>query len=136
MLKRDAARERGRKGEDAAAAFLQRAGATVLARNWRSGPLEVDIICLHEGFLVFAEVKTREKNGMTRPDEALTPAKKDKLLRAARLYLLEHDAWDAPCRFDLVCVYCAGELCEVEHYPHAFDLTDLMGGGDAAWQPW
>ena len=136
MLKRGAADTRGRRGEDAAAAFLERTGAKILARNWRSGRLEVDIICIHEGTLVFVEVKTRDKNGMTRPDEALTATKKTRLIRAARNYIAKHAAWDSPCRFDLICVSCDRETCDVEHYPHAFDLTDFMGGGNAAWQPW
>lgn len=136
MLKRTPAQERGRRGEDAAAAFLERAGATILERNWRFGHLEVDIICTLEEFLVFVEVKARDKNGMIRPDEALTLAKKAKLVRAAQCYLTAHDAWSSPCRFDLICVRCDCETCEVEHYPHAFDLTDIMGSGNAAWQPW
>lgn len=136
MLKHAVAHERGRQGEDAAVVFLEQLGGTILERNWRSGHLEVDIICILEDFLVFVEVKARAKNSMIRPDEALTSAKKAKLVRAAQSYLTEHDAWRFPCRFDLVCVRCDCETCEVEHFPHAFELTDIMGSGNAAWQPW
>lgn len=137
MLKKHAAaRKRGRNGEDAAATFLKEAGAEILVQNWHSGHLEIDIICRHNGILIFTEVKTRDKNSMIRPDEALTAAKKEKLIRAATIYLTENNAWGIPCRFDLICVRCNGKNCEVEHYPHAFDQTDIMGSGNATWQPW
>ncbi|MGJ3521588.1 YraN family protein [Nitratidesulfovibrio sp. D1] len=126
----------GARGEEAAARLLAKRGLRVLARNWRHGGLELDIVCDDRGTLVFVEVKTRAASGPARPDEALTPAKRGKLVRAARQYLAAHDAWDRPCRFDLVCVVHDGATLTLEHYPHAFDLTASLGGGDAAWQPW
>ena len=126
----------GARGEEAAAQLLAQRGLRVLARNWRHGGLELDIVCDDRGTLVFVEVKTRAANGPARPDEALTPAKRGKLVRAARHYLAAHDAWDRPCRFDLVCVVHDGATLTLEHYPHAFDLTASLGGGDPAWQPW
>lgn len=126
----------GARGEEAAARLLAQRGLRVLARNWRHGGLELDIVCDDRGTLVFVEVKTRAASGPARPDEALTPAKRGKLVRAARQYLAAHDAWDRPCRFDLVCVVHDGATLTLEHYPHAFDLTASLGGGDAAWQPW
>lgn len=126
----------GARGEEAAARLLAKRGLRVLARNWRHGGLELDIVCDDRDTLVFVEVKTRAAGGPARPDEALTPAKRGKLVRAARQYLAAHDAWDRPCRFDLVCVVHDGATLTLEHYPHAFDLTASLGGGDAAWQPW
>ena len=35
----------GRAGEDAAATLLHARGMRILARNWRSGPLELDLVC-------------------------------------------------------------------------------------------
>lgn len=126
----------GSAGEDAAAAFLERAGVRILHRNWRSGHLELDIVCLYEGFLVFVEVKTRAINGMTHPAEHVGPAKRRHLIQAARRYLAVNSAWERPCRFDVVCVWKEGREYRVEHYPDAFELADTLGGGNAAWQPW
>lgn len=50
----------GRAGEDAAATLLHSHGMCILARNWRSGPLELDLVCREGDTLVFVEVKTRE----------------------------------------------------------------------------
>ena len=49
----------GRFGEDIAARFLQRRGATVLARNVRVGRDEIDLVVALEGSLIAVEVKTR-----------------------------------------------------------------------------
>ena len=49
----------GERGEDAAAAFLDRIGMTVVERNWRTTAGEVDIIALDGDEVVFCEVKTR-----------------------------------------------------------------------------
>ena len=94
--KSDAARppasQTGAAGEDAAAALLSRMGWTILARNWRSGHLELDIVAKEGDVLVFVEVKTRAKDGMQAPYEALNAVKKERLLRGARAWLAEHDA--------------------------------------------
>ncbi|MFD2772486.1 YraN family protein [Cellulomonas phragmiteti] len=49
----------GRYGEDVAAAFVARAGWTVLARNWRCPEGELDIVALDGDEVVAVEVKTR-----------------------------------------------------------------------------
>ena len=49
----------GKAGEDAAAAYLESLGHEILARGWRNGHLEVDIISETEKYLHFVEVKTR-----------------------------------------------------------------------------
>lgn len=126
----------GRAGEDAAAEFLRTKGLKVVVRNWRSGGLELDLICRDGDTLVFVEVKTRGRGSLGRPSDGLGGAKQAKLARAASLYLSETDSWDAACRFDLVSVTETGEGMRLEHLPHAFDLTAALGGGHATWQPW
>lgn len=129
----------GKHGENAAATFLQKAGYTLVARNWREkkrGSTELDIICLDGDTLVFVEVKTRRSGSMQTPCEALTAAKKRNIARAAQQYVTQTDGWEHPCRFDLIAVQQQGSSYEVEHYIHAFDLSEIMGGGHTAWQPW
>ncbi len=137
---RSAART-GAKGEEAAAAMLRNMGWRILARNWRSGHLELDIVAEDHGELVFVEVKTRAKDGMTQPYEALSAVKKERLLRAAKAWIAEHDAWEKPCRFDLVCVLAAKEHYRtelmsnvIEHAEHG--TRHPVGGGHSSWQPW
>ncbi len=126
---------RGRAGEEAAAQLLIRAGMRILARNWRYGRFELDLVCRDGNTLVFVEVRTRAAGGMLLPAESLTPAKKRHFLHAARAYLAENDQWNCPCRFDVVCVIDAGETLQLNHYRHV-DLSEFMGGGNTSWQPW
>ena len=57
-------------------------------------------------------------------------------VKAARAYLSASGEWDVPCRFDLVCVRDAGATFELDYYRPVFDISEIMGSGDAAWQPW
>lgn len=136
-----AAARTGTEGEEKAATLLLHMGWHILARNWRSGHLELDIVAQEGDTLVFVEVKTRAEDGMQRPYEALTPVKKQRLLRAAQAWLAEHDAWDSPCRFDLVCVKAKGGTYQTELIRNVIEYTDLgtrnaVGGGNSSWQPW
>ena len=51
--------ERGALGEAWGAWYYQRRGAEVLARNWRGGGGELDLVLREGDVLVIAEVKTR-----------------------------------------------------------------------------
>ncbi len=79
--------ERGRTGEDVAAAFLHGEGWTILDRNWRAGHSEIDIVALHGGIVAFVEVKTRADTGAGDPLEAVTPRKRREVERAASAWL-------------------------------------------------
>ncbi|KAB1441738.1 YraN family protein [Pseudodesulfovibrio senegalensis] len=113
-------RRRGRMGEDAAARYLRSEGYRVLERNWRSGRLELDLVCRHGDTLVFVEVKTRGAGSRGTPADGLDRTKMRNLVRAAHLYLAEHECWDEPCRFDLVAVLETGDGLELDHVPDAF----------------
>jgi hypothetical protein len=49
----------GAAWENAAAEYLKRQGAVILARNYRRGPGEVDLIARMDGYVAFIEVKQR-----------------------------------------------------------------------------
>jgi putative endonuclease len=82
MAERAAARV-GARGEDLAAAELERQGMTILARNWRCPTGEIDIVATEvvdgRQTLVFCEVKCRTGLGFGAPLEAITHAKVRKL---------------------------------------------------------
>lgn len=130
------ASERGRVGEDAAADFLQHRGLRIIERNWRWGPLELDMICRDGATLVFVEVRLRRARGLVAPVCSITPAKRHNLIRAARAYLAREGDPDTPCRFDLVCVVDTGATLQLEHHRHVLALCETVGSGDASWQPW
>ncbi|WP_241159444.1 MULTISPECIES: YraN family protein [unclassified Desulfovibrio] len=137
MLKRDGSHiVLGRRGEEAACGLLRRAGLRILDRNWRAGRLELDIVCQDGATVVFVEVKTRSSAERGGPEGALTPAKQRSLSRAAQAWLAAHGAWEAPCRFDVVCLVARDGTFSAEHYRHAFDFAPPLDRRHAAWQPW
>jgi putative endonuclease len=88
--------------------------------------------------LIFVEVKTRAKGGMSSPADGVTMEKRRRLARAAAEYLSRHKLWSRPCRFDLVLVAFTddGKEPEIEHIENAFEVTDALGRRHASWQPW
>ena len=143
-LSPDGMRSRPAAGWDnltrAAARYLTDRGFVLLARNWRQGRLELDMVCRDRDTLVFVEVKSRRRDAVARPDEALTPRKRRTLVRAARAWLAATGEWSRPCRFDVVSVLADDtDTLQLEHIPHAFDLDDAgtaVDRGHAPWQPW
>lgn len=77
----------GQLGEAATATYLRRNGYQILARNWRNGRYEIDLIATRAGTLHFVEVKTRKEQGLTAPEDAITPQKRLALRYAARAFL-------------------------------------------------
>lgn len=120
-----AARQRGgaigKRGEDLAAAWLQRHGYTILERNWRRPCGELDVIAERDGELIGVEVKTRSSVAMGEPEEAVTSAKQRKLLLTMQTYLMEAGAEQRPYRLDVLAVRLApnGGHLETRHYPAA-----------------
>ncbi len=94
----------GRRGEQAAAAYLQAKGYTILARNLRCGRGEIDILAARDGLLVFVEVRTRRSSRFLSPEESVTPRKQAHLLAAAESYLQEHPDSPETWQFDLIAV--------------------------------
>ncbi|MFV0421166.1 YraN family protein [Oleidesulfovibrio sp.] len=115
----------GQLGEEAAAAYLSAKGMRILARNWRHKQLELDIIARDGETVVFAEVKTRDAQGMGSPHEALTRSKRQRLAKAASQWLTVNQMWDQPCRFDLVCVSTDTD----SKYWHTVTLQDAQAAG-------
>lgn len=138
---RSPAIRRGTQGEEAAVRMLLSLGWNILARNWRSRHLELDIVAEEQDVLVFVEVKTRAEGGMQQPYEALTAVKKQCLFRAAQAWMKTHDAWGRSCRFDLVCVVASSGNYQTELIRNVIDYGEQnawnsVGGGHSSWQPW
>ena len=111
--------ELGRIGEDEACYYLVHKGYCLRDRNWRFGHLEIDIVAELFGEIIFVEVKSRRHNEMGEAFRAVTLAKKQNLLAAAREYM-KQNRLDAPCRFDIVTVVGEQVPFEVTHYPFAY----------------
>lgn len=116
--------ELGRRGEDAAAKYLEKSGYAVISRNERIGRIETDIICEGDGHTVFCEVKTRtpasKKYG--RPSAAVDRKKRENLIRFAEAYIRSKKAagaFLAPPRIDVVEVYIDGKDVKIHHMKNA-----------------
>lgn len=94
----------GSRGERSAERFLRRRGHRVVGRNFTCAVGEIDLITLDGDTIVFVEVKTRASDEAADVADAAGPVKWRRVERAARTYLRQHDAQNAPARFDLVTV--------------------------------
>lgn len=111
----------GQKGEDRAAHFLAGQGYKILERNYRTRAGEIDLIALHEGMVVFVEVKTRTSSLFGAPELAVTPRKQQRMAKAALGYLRSRKLYQMPCRFDVVAINAAAER-ELELIQNAFEM--------------
>ena len=113
----------GNFGEDCAAQFLETAGYTIVARNFRIRSAEIDIIAQRDGVLAFVEVKARSNIRHGLPSEAVTFRKQKKIIEAAGVFLQDEKFCDCACRFDVVEVYLNGERVEeINHIENAFEV--------------
>jgi len=94
---------RGRHWEAVAAEFLEDRGLVVLARGYRCRLGEIDLVCSDRRTLVIVEVRARGSGALTRAAESIGPAKRARIVRATRHFLMRRSEWrDAPVRFDVV----------------------------------
>ncbi len=111
----------GERGEDAAAAYLERIGMTVVERNWRCQAGEVDIIALDERTVVLCEVKTRRTAAKGTPEAAVTPAKQRRYAKLAAAYLQASGTEDLDLRFDVITLLViAPDRALLRHHRAAF----------------
>lgn len=96
--------ELGRWGESRAARFLERRGWTILARNYRFGRREVDIVVRRGDLIAFVEVKTRAGLGYGAPQESITALKRREVEAVAAQFLARHGLHDLSVRFDAVAI--------------------------------
>lgn len=114
----------GRVAEATAAAFLRRAGLTIVERNVRFDAGEIDLVCRDQGVVVFVEVKCRRAGWDAAPAAAVSWHKQRRLTRLAQLYLKWRRLDGVRCRFDVVSVTLTGRgMLEVRHVPSAFEAV-------------
>jgi len=94
----------GREGEDIASLLLEENSLRILERNVRYPDGEIDIIADDHGTTVFVEVKRRKDATLGTPAEAVTPRKRERVIRAARRWLAAHPGRAGAVRFDVVAI--------------------------------
>ena len=116
----DDRRRIGAAGEDAAAAWYEAQGYTVVARNWRVRDGEIDIVARHNRTLVFCEVKTRSSDRFGTPAEAISHTKQMRLRRLAVQFLKASPQPGCALRFDVAAVKPGAHAPHVEIVENAF----------------
>jgi len=113
--------ETGRKGEALAADHLESRGWEVLARNYRAGPKEIDLVVSRGDTVAFVEVKTRATDTGGTLLEPIDRTKRRLVLAAARRWIYEFGRVGAYYRFDAVGVSVRPDhAIEIEHVPDAW----------------
>ncbi|WP_308753513.1 YraN family protein [uncultured Anaerotruncus sp.] len=125
-------RRRGTLGEEFAAKKLAEAGYEILARNWRSGRNEIDLILQKGGVIAFVEVKTRAQNALAAPAASVAKAQRRRIALAAVAYLRERGIYNTGAvqpRFDLFEVVTerpgSNVVTRWAHLAGAYDTGDL-----------
>jgi putative endonuclease len=114
-------REKGREGEEIAAAYLESKGYTLLEQNYFFERAEVDIVA-HDGkSIIFVEVKMRKNTTFGKPAESITQKKQQLVMKAARAWLYERKMSGSPVRFDVIAIVKQpGGAPDIQHFEHAF----------------
>ncbi|MCG9879945.1 MAG: YraN family protein [Bacteroidia bacterium] len=110
--------ETGRLGEDLAAQHLVKKGYEIVAKNYRAGRVEIDLICRKDRLWVFVEVKSRF-NALVQPELAVDYAKQRNIARAANAYLMRANIQD-PIQFDIIAINFFHGKIDLVHFEDAF----------------
>lgn len=117
------ARDTGNWGEDKAASYLKKHGYKVVDRNCRYRQGEIDIVAEKKDLVVFVEVKTRKNSDYAEAREFVTPAKQNRVIIAAQLWMQANSCEKQP-RFDVIEVYSPngdkGFNIKINHIENAF----------------
>lgn len=118
----------GKRGEDEACFYLQKNGHRIIARNWRDGHYELDIISLTEGVLHIVEVKTRTAPAAAPPELNVDYRKRSKIVAGAKRFLHSKEFYSLPAKdleviFDVITVVIDNDKPIIEYYTKAFIPT-------------
>jgi putative endonuclease len=113
----------GRLCEETAASHLVRAGWRIIARNYRFGHREIDIIARRGRVVAFVEVKGRRTAEWGHPLEAVTARKRREIERVAAQWVARFGRTGLVYRFDAIAVVrIVGEHASIEHVEDAWRL--------------
>jgi len=109
---------KGRAAEDVAAAWLAAGGWSVVARNWKRGRGELDIVAAKAGVLAVVEVKAIDAYGLESVGTSVGPNKRRRIVETSKLFLSAHREFSsATVRYDVATV-SGGALAD--YFENAF----------------
>lgn len=116
----------GKWGEEQACEYLQRKGYFIIDRDWKYGrsKRDIDIVCKTPDLttVVFVEVKSRAKEELTDPEDAVDLRKIAHLGRAADNYVKLYNITEE-LRFDIVTIIGTNDSPDIKinHIEDAFN---------------
>ena len=112
----------GKRGEQAAASYLQRQGYVIERMNWRCPVGEIDIVALQGEELVFVEVRSRHAASTESAFESVSARKRERMIRAVYAYL---EAFSVPAdvawRVDIIAVALRAAGSTITHVENALE---------------
>ena len=107
------------EAEDKAADFLAKKGYELIARNFRYGRNEIDLIVKKADVLVFVEVKMRSSNAFGYPESFVSDKQAERITVAAEEFQISND-WTGNVRFDIISIEKTQEQTIIRHFEDAF----------------
>lgn len=112
-------REKGNRGEDAAAAYLEEAGYETVARNFRCRTGEIDLIVTKGKELVFVEVKAWKSIPESDLEYSIDSTKQRRIIGTSGIFIEKNRRFDGfGIRYDVVFIDGRGKISH---------LQDVMG---------
>lgn len=111
----------GKEAENFAAEYLVKNNYKILAKNWRFGKAEVDIIAIDnsKNELTIIEVKALVSDNLKNPEEAVNKAKRKLLIKAADEYVNQNSV-ELETRFDVISLIRKNGEWKINHIQNAF----------------
>ena len=124
-------RSKGNFIETQAAAYLEREGYEIIARNYAYQGGELDIVAKTGETVVFVEVKSVWNNREGNPAARVNALKQRKIWKTACHFLhtqKDHAprGFDQPCRFDVLSARIYQKPLQFEHFKNAFEGTQVI----------
>jgi len=111
----------GREGEEFAGSILEGEGWTILARNFKAGRGEIDLIALKEDLLAFVEVKCWSRNGPSDLGNSVDKGKIRRIIETSKIFLSKYRQYSGKkIRYD---VFLLSPDRQPKRYEGAFDET-------------
>lgn len=117
----DSASAFGREGEGLAGSILEDEGWTILARNFKAGRGEIDLVAVKDGLLSFVEVKRWNRNGSMDLKDSIDKGKIRRIIETSKIFLSKYRQYSGKkIRYD---VFLLSPDRQPKRYEGAFDET-------------
>ena len=98
------------------------AAGKIVARRFRSGRRDIDLVAQRDDLIAFVEVKARSGDEFGDPVEAVNRRKQRELTKSAQTWIDRHGRSGESYRFDVVGILLKDRRVFVRHVPGAFEL--------------